>query len=96
MSREFVDADSSGCLPKSEFSRDFQSTDHTALFGPQEPETQFETPNPFPSVVSPRTSVFIHSFREWSSAYLFLHWIMVLWLTNSSLPSGQPRLWEGS
>ncbi|GBM94111.1 hypothetical protein AVEN_237385-1 [Araneus ventricosus] len=59
-------------------------------------QNQFETPNPFLSVVSPRTSVFIHSFREWSSAYLFLHWIMVLWLTNSSLPSGQSLLWEGS
>ncbi|GBO05120.1 hypothetical protein AVEN_234738-1 [Araneus ventricosus] len=69
---------------------------HTALFGTPEPEKQFETPNPFLSPVSPRTSVFIHSFREWSSAYLFLHWIMVLWLTNSSLPSGQPLLWEGS
>ncbi|GBM89302.1 hypothetical protein AVEN_88467-1 [Araneus ventricosus] len=32
-----------GCLPKSEFSRDFQSADHTALFGPPEPETSFET-----------------------------------------------------
>ncbi|GBN44534.1 hypothetical protein AVEN_21821-1 [Araneus ventricosus] len=51
MSREFGDADSSGCLPKSEFSRDFQSADHTALFGPPEPETQFETPNPFLSAV---------------------------------------------
>ncbi|GBM46106.1 hypothetical protein AVEN_236124-1 [Araneus ventricosus] len=57
----------------------------TALFGAPEPETQFETPNPFlPPVLSPRTSVFILPFREWSSAYLFLHWIMVLWLTNSS------------
>ncbi|GBN19010.1 hypothetical protein AVEN_113485-1 [Araneus ventricosus] len=86
-----------GCLPKSEFSRDFQSADHTAFFGTPEPEKQFETPNPFslrrPSLEHP---VFIHSFREWISAYLFLHWIMALWLTNSSLPSGQPLLWEGS
>ncbi|GBM83190.1 hypothetical protein AVEN_95048-1 [Araneus ventricosus] len=35
-----------GCLPKSDFSRDFQSADHTALFGPPEPETSFETPHP--------------------------------------------------
>ncbi|GBM59341.1 hypothetical protein AVEN_216419-1 [Araneus ventricosus] len=52
------------------FSRDFQSADHTAFFGTPEPETSFETPNPILSLVSPRTSVFIHSFREWSSAYL--------------------------
>ncbi|GBM31231.1 hypothetical protein AVEN_193359-1 [Araneus ventricosus] len=38
-----------GCLPKSDFSRDFQFADHTAFFGPPEPETSFETPNPFPS-----------------------------------------------
>ncbi|GBM30349.1 hypothetical protein AVEN_21468-1 [Araneus ventricosus] len=36
-----------GCLPKSDFSRDFQSADHTAFFGTPEPEKQFETPNPF-------------------------------------------------
>ncbi|GBM19962.1 hypothetical protein AVEN_164902-1 [Araneus ventricosus] len=88
-----------GCLPKSEFSRDFQSeliniTQLSSVL--RSLKKQFETPNPFLSVVSPRTSVFIHSFREWSSAYLFFHWIMVLWLTNSSLPSGQPQLWEGS
>ncbi|GBM97107.1 hypothetical protein AVEN_72606-1 [Araneus ventricosus] len=43
-----------GCLPKTELIRDFQSADHTALFGAPEPETQFETPNPFlpPSVRS--------------------------------------------
>ncbi|GBL79276.1 hypothetical protein AVEN_92492-1 [Araneus ventricosus] len=35
-----------GCLPKSDFSRDFQSADHTAFFGPPEPETSFETPHP--------------------------------------------------
>ncbi|GBM85538.1 hypothetical protein AVEN_10232-1 [Araneus ventricosus] len=48
-----------GCLPKSEFSRDFQSADHTALFGPPEPETQFETPNPFLSVALPSNIQFL-------------------------------------
>ncbi|GBL92348.1 hypothetical protein AVEN_35876-1 [Araneus ventricosus] len=48
-----------GCLPKSEFSRDFQSADHTALFGPPEPETSFETPNPFPSPVLPLNIQFL-------------------------------------
>ncbi|GBM55420.1 hypothetical protein AVEN_123505-1 [Araneus ventricosus] len=37
-----------GCLPKSELLRDFQSE----LIGAPEPETQFETPNPFLSVLS--------------------------------------------
>ncbi|GBO06674.1 hypothetical protein AVEN_90421-1 [Araneus ventricosus] len=68
-----------GCLPKSELIRDFQSADHTALFGAPEPETQFETPNPF---LPPSPSLLEHSvlfpFKEWSSAYLSLHWIMVL------------------
>ncbi|GBN02367.1 hypothetical protein AVEN_214798-1 [Araneus ventricosus] len=35
-----------GCLSKSDFGRDFQSADHTAFFGPPEPETSFETPHP--------------------------------------------------
>ncbi|GBM82099.1 putative RNA-directed DNA polymerase from transposon BS [Araneus ventricosus] len=35
-----------GCLPKSDFSRDFQSAHHTAFFGPPEPETSFQTPHP--------------------------------------------------
>ncbi|GBM25432.1 hypothetical protein AVEN_245836-1 [Araneus ventricosus] len=47
-----------GCLPKSDFSRDFQSADHTAFFGPPEPETSFETPNPFLSPFFPRTFSF--------------------------------------
>ncbi|GBM72508.1 hypothetical protein AVEN_263455-1 [Araneus ventricosus] len=42
-----------GCLPKSDFRRDFQSADHRAFYGTQEPETSFETPNPF---LSPRLS----------------------------------------
>ncbi|GBM17383.1 hypothetical protein AVEN_13258-1 [Araneus ventricosus] len=48
-----------GCLPKSEFSRNFQSADHTALFGPPEPETSFETPNPFLSAVLPSNIQFL-------------------------------------
>ncbi|GBM50485.1 hypothetical protein AVEN_254765-1 [Araneus ventricosus] len=47
-----------GCLPKSDFGRDFQSADHIAFFGPPEPEKQFETPNPFLSPSFPRTSRF--------------------------------------
>ncbi|GBL84037.1 hypothetical protein AVEN_129273-1 [Araneus ventricosus] len=48
-----------GCLPKSEFSRDFQSDQyHTALFGTPEPEKQFETPNPFLSRLSSNISVY--------------------------------------
>ncbi|GBM98542.1 hypothetical protein AVEN_271095-1 [Araneus ventricosus] len=48
-----------GCLPKSEFSRDFQSAHHTALFGPPEPETLFETPNPSLSAVLPSNIQFL-------------------------------------
>ncbi|GBN97339.1 hypothetical protein AVEN_242915-1 [Araneus ventricosus] len=47
-----------GCLPKSDFSWDFQSADHTAFFGTPEPEKQFETPNPF----SLRPSLLEHPF----------------------------------
>ncbi|GBN41703.1 hypothetical protein AVEN_206434-1 [Araneus ventricosus] len=48
-----------GCLPKSEISRVFQSADHTAFFGPPEPETSFETPNPFLSPVLPSNIQFL-------------------------------------
>ncbi|GBM84430.1 hypothetical protein AVEN_118875-1 [Araneus ventricosus] len=47
-----------GCLPKSDFSRDFQSAVHTVFFGTPEPEKQFETPNPF----SLRPSLLEHPF----------------------------------
>ncbi|GBN77997.1 hypothetical protein AVEN_267929-1 [Araneus ventricosus] len=48
-----------GCLPKSEFNRNFQSADHTVLLGPREPETSFETPNPFLSDVLPSNIQFL-------------------------------------
>ncbi|GBN85910.1 hypothetical protein AVEN_220698-1 [Araneus ventricosus] len=44
-----------GCLPKSGFSRDFQSADNTAFFGTPEPETSFETPHP---ILSPNISFY--------------------------------------
>ncbi|GBO10057.1 hypothetical protein AVEN_199429-1 [Araneus ventricosus] len=47
-----------GCLPKSDFSRDFQSADHTALFDPPEPETSFETPNSILSRLSSNISFY--------------------------------------
>ncbi|GBL82898.1 hypothetical protein AVEN_106412-1 [Araneus ventricosus] len=79
-------ADSSGLLTKVRITSGLSiRAYHTALFGAPEPETQFETPNPFlPVLRSLEHPVFIDPFREWSSAYLFLHWIMVLSLTNSS------------
>ncbi|GBL82967.1 hypothetical protein AVEN_106464-1 [Araneus ventricosus] len=48
-----------GCLPKSDFRRDFQSADHTAFFDSPEPETSFETPNPFLSAVLPSNLQFL-------------------------------------
>ncbi|GBM50078.1 hypothetical protein AVEN_138856-1 [Araneus ventricosus] len=36
-----------GCLSKSDFSRDFQSADHTAFFGTPEPETSSRLPKKF-------------------------------------------------
>ncbi|GBM31263.1 hypothetical protein AVEN_91267-1 [Araneus ventricosus] len=36
-----------GCLSKSDFSRDFQSADHTAFFGTPEPETRSRVLIPF-------------------------------------------------
>ncbi|GBL73585.1 hypothetical protein AVEN_206662-1 [Araneus ventricosus] len=36
-----------GCLSKSDFSRDFQFADHTAFFGPPEPQTRSRVLIPF-------------------------------------------------
>ncbi|GBN36114.1 hypothetical protein AVEN_155855-1 [Araneus ventricosus] len=38
---------------------DFQSAHHTALFGPPEPETSLETPNPFLSAALPSNIQFL-------------------------------------
>ncbi|GBL78021.1 hypothetical protein AVEN_83495-1 [Araneus ventricosus] len=48
-----------GCLSKSDFSRDFQSADHTAFSGTPEPET--------------RSRVLIPSFSPFISFYSLLH-----------------------
>ncbi|GBN49939.1 hypothetical protein AVEN_261388-1 [Araneus ventricosus] len=89
-----------GCLPKFDFRRDFQSADHTAFYGPPETQTSFETPNQFSL---PRLSSNI-------SFYLLLQGVDEVVKPHLSfpsldngtlvdqqlLPSGPPRLWEGS
>ncbi|GBM47963.1 hypothetical protein AVEN_184660-1 [Araneus ventricosus] len=61
-----------GCLPKSDFSRDFQSADHTAFFGTPEPETSFETPHP---ILSARLSsnISFYSLLQWVDEVVKLH-----------------------
>ncbi|GBN78113.1 hypothetical protein AVEN_133383-1 [Araneus ventricosus] len=88
-----------GCLPKFDFSRDFQSADHTAFFGTPEPETSFETPNPFlPRLFS---NISFYSLLQGVDEVVKPH-LSFPSLDNGTLvdqqllPSGQPRLWEGS
>ncbi|GBN45185.1 hypothetical protein AVEN_206737-1 [Araneus ventricosus] len=61
MSRDSGDADSSGLLTKVRFQSGLPvraDQYHTALFGTPEPETSFETPNPFPSRLSSNISCY--------------------------------------
>ncbi|GBL91043.1 hypothetical protein AVEN_184428-1 [Araneus ventricosus] len=52
-----------GCLSKSDFSRDFQSADHTAFFGTPEPDS-FESP--------PKKKIPIPFFSPFLSFYSLL------------------------
>ncbi|GBM32689.1 hypothetical protein AVEN_223471-1 [Araneus ventricosus] len=66
-----------GCLPKSELIRDFQSeliTQLSSVLRSLKPNSRLL----IRFSVFLEHPVFIHPFREWSSAYLFLQWIMVL------------------
>ncbi|GBN47144.1 hypothetical protein AVEN_91084-1, partial [Araneus ventricosus] len=70
-----------GCLPKSELLRDFQSeliTQLSSVLRSLKPSSRLLMPFLRPSSSLLEHSVFIQPFREWSSAYLFLHWVMVL------------------
>ncbi|GBL90809.1 hypothetical protein AVEN_215546-1 [Araneus ventricosus] len=89
-----------GCLPKSELIRDFQSELITQLSSVlRSLKTSSRLLIQFLPPFLPRTSRFIHPFKEWSSAYLSLDWIMVLLVDQQItffVPSGQPLLWEGT
>ncbi|GBO20541.1 hypothetical protein AVEN_89964-1 [Araneus ventricosus] len=71
-----------GCLPKSELIRDFQSeliTQLSSVLRSLKPSSRLLMQFLRPFVcLSPRTFSFYSPFKDWSSAYLSLHWIMVL------------------
>ncbi|GBM14725.1 hypothetical protein AVEN_73818-1 [Araneus ventricosus] len=88
-----------GCLPKSDFSRDFQSADHTAFFGIPEPETSFEAPHPFlsPSLLEHEFYSLLQGVDEVVKLHLSFPSLDNGTLVDQQLlPSGEPRLWEGS
>ncbi|GBN57210.1 hypothetical protein AVEN_222259-1 [Araneus ventricosus] len=101
MRQEFGKLPISRCsLPKSELIRDFKSELITQLgFGAPESETKFEPPKSVlyrPSSFSTQHSVFIPYLKGWSSAFLSLHWIIVLpgdQRLTFHVPSGQIRPW---
>ncbi|GBO23394.1 hypothetical protein AVEN_237637-1 [Araneus ventricosus] len=70
-----------GCLPKSELIRDFQSeriTQLSSVLRSLKPSSRLLIRFSLRPSFSLRTFSFIHAFKEWSSACLSLHWIMVL------------------
>ncbi|GBN28696.1 hypothetical protein AVEN_162329-1 [Araneus ventricosus] len=101
MSREFGKLPISRCLlPKSELIRNFKSEMITQLSSAlRSLKPKFETPNSVPPpffFFSTQHSVFIPYLKGWSSAFLSLHWIIVLpgdQQLTFQVPSGQIRPW---
>ncbi|GBM19854.1 hypothetical protein AVEN_186132-1 [Araneus ventricosus] len=87
-------------LPKSELIRDFKSELITQIFSAlRSLKTKFETPKSVlhrAPLFSTQHSVSIPYLKEWSSAFLSLHWIIVLpgdQRLTFSVSSGQIRPW---
>ncbi|GBN94240.1 hypothetical protein AVEN_141516-1 [Araneus ventricosus] len=101
MSREFRKLPISRCLlPKSELIRDFKSELITQLFfGAPESETKFEPPKRFFTALLVLHSAFCFYPlpQGWSSAFLPLHWLIVLpgdQRLTFHVPSGQIQTWR--